>query len=240
MEEKQRKETQPVRRITQAPPPVDYLSGRGDWPSARPKPTQMPLDWPPYYPSHLEPRTTVIIGKALKKFPDQTQTLQLCKHVVSKLTPHFCAAVQDKRLESGAWALSCMSDLLHYLLVANCDDSSSHTESDKRFRLERELKKSDEWVRLARGLIEPAEAQEAKIEAARKLISQAEQLSASEKVDFGNAVADLAKESPRTAVAVEKLKQYSAKAGKAIGEGVWKIVLDVASEAAKKILLPGS
>lgn len=81
-----------------------------------------------------------------------------------------------------------------------------------------------------------AEAKEAKIEAARKLISQADQLSASEKEDFGNAVADLAKESPRTAGAVEKFKRYSAKVGKAIGEDIRKIVVEAVSETVKKLL----
>ena len=221
----------PIVRTAPKPNPPTPIGG-GGWIPPAPKPTQMPTDFPAYYPNDLKPQTIVIIGKALKKFPEQSQTFQLCKHVISKLTPHFCAAVERNTLRVGL-ALSSMSDLLHYLMVSNCCNSS------ERFRLEQETKKSDEWVRLAQGLIKPAETQ-AKIEAARKLISQADQLSASEKEDFGNAVADLANESPRTVGAAEKLKQYSAKAGKAIGEGVWKIVVDVASEAAKKILLPGS
>ena len=225
MEEKESPKAPPL------PKPPIVLRGTGGLIPPKPKPTQALTDFPQHFPNHLKPRTSVIIGEALKRFPDQTQTLQLCKQVISELTPHFCTAAHNNTLRADL-ALSAMSDLLHYLLVANCDDSS------KRFDLEREIKKSDEWVKLAQGLIEPAEAQ-AKIEAARKLISQADQLSASEKEDFGNAVADLAKESPRTAVAVEKFKKYSAKAGKAIGDGVWRIVLDVGSEAAKKILLPG-
>lgn len=223
----------PPKSKPQKPEPITPISGSGDsgMPPPRPRPTQMPHDYPPYYPNHLKPRTTVIIGEALKKFPDQTQTLQLCKHVISELTPHICAAAHNNTLRADL-ALFEMKSLLPYLLVANCDDSS------ERFHLEQEIMNSDEWVKLAQGLIEPAETH-AKVEAARKLISQADQLSASEKEDFGNAVADLAKESPRTAGAVEKLKRYSGKAGKVIGEGVYKTAVDVAAEIVKKSLLPG-
>ena len=131
-----------IRRISNAPKPPTVLNGRGSW-TPRPKATQVPLDWPPYYPNHLIPRTTVIIGEAIKKFPLQAQTLELCKCVISELTPQFCAAVLDKMVR-GDLALSRMSDLLHYLLVANCDDASA------RFNFEREIKKSDEWLELAR------------------------------------------------------------------------------------------
>lgn len=48
MAEKERKEAQPVRPITKAPKPLTPLSGRGML--RGPKPTQMPLHWPPYYP----------------------------------------------------------------------------------------------------------------------------------------------------------------------------------------------
>src|SRR3954468_3998876 len=44
-----------------------------------------------------------------------------------------------------------MSDLLHYLLVSNCDDPS------RRYDLEGELKKSDEWMKLAEHMANNAE-----------------------------------------------------------------------------------
>ena len=72
----------------------------------------------------------------------RVQILELCKYVISELTPYFCAAVQDKRLRADL-ALSAMSDLLHYLVVANCDDSS------ERSRLNQETRRSDKWVKLA-------------------------------------------------------------------------------------------
>lgn len=80
---------------------------------------------------------------------------------------------------------------------------------------------------------------EKRLEAAKELIDMAENLSPTQKEDFGKAVGELVKEGPRTGLAAEKFKRYSKQAGKAIGEGVWKIVIDVASEAAKKILIPG-
>ena len=76
-------------------------------------------------------------------------------------------------------------------------------------------------------------------EAAKELISLADNLSPTEKEDFDNTVGDLMKEGPRTGVAAEKFKRYCKRAGKAVGDGVWKIVIDVASEAARKILMPG-
>lgn len=145
MEEKKREKAQPIRGISNAPEPLVPVSGRGSRIPAGSKPTQMPLDWPPSYPQHLIAQSTVIIGEALRKFPVQTHTLPLCKYVISELTPHFCDAVQSKTLRADL-ALSRMSDLLHSILVYNCDHSS------ERFLLEQETKKSDEWLKLARTL----------------------------------------------------------------------------------------
>ncbi len=131
------------RKISKAPPPPTELSGLG-WVSHGPKPTQPLLNWPMYYPQQLIPQTTVIILEAIKRFPVQTQTPELCRCVISGLTPHFCAAVQSEVLRADL-ALSTMSDLLHDLVVTNCHDS-------ERFRIEQETKKSDEWLRFARKL----------------------------------------------------------------------------------------
>ena len=133
----------PVRLTSRAPEPIPPM--RGGFRPARPKPAQIPLDLPPSYPNNLKPQTDVILGEAVRKFPLQTQTLQLCKFVISELTPHFCAAVQNKKMRADL-VRSVLSELLHYVLVANCDDSS------ERFRLEQEAKKSDEWLKLARDI----------------------------------------------------------------------------------------
>lgn len=107
----------------------------------RPKPTQMPLDWPPYYPNHLIPQTAKVVAEAVKKFPEQTQITELCESVVSTLTPHFCAAVQGKTLRADL-ALYRMSNLLDCLLAYNCDDPS------ERYRLKKKVVNSDEWKKL--------------------------------------------------------------------------------------------
>ncbi len=67
----------------------------------------------------------------------------------------------------------------------------------------------------------------------------ADNLSLAEIYDFDNTVGELMREGPRTPVAAEKFKRYCNRAGKAVGERVWKILLDVASETAKKILISG-
>jgi len=106
----------------------------------------MPAGWPAYYPPELKPATTVIILKALKRFPEQTQTPQLCKAVISDLTPLFCTAVRSKKLPAHS-ALARMDGLLHSLLVYNCDHDS------ERYRLHQEARKSDEWLRLAEEIV---------------------------------------------------------------------------------------
>ena len=141
--EKERQQVPPVRLISK-PAPTTPIGG-GGWIAPEPKPTQALTDFPSYYPGDLIPQTAVIIGKAVKKFPVQTQTLQLCKYVISELTPHFCAAVEDGPLRADL-ALSNMSNLIHYLSVSNCDYES------ERVRLKQELMKSDEWQNLAEGI----------------------------------------------------------------------------------------
>jgi hypothetical protein len=140
MEQETCKEDRPKRPTSKAPPPIKPL--RHSYRLTEPKATRAPLDFPPYYPDHLKLRTTVIIGEALKNFPVQTQTLELCKYVISKLTPHFCSAVRAGVLRADL-AQSRMSDLLDSLLVYNCADSS------ERIRLNLETRKSDEWFKLA-------------------------------------------------------------------------------------------
>ena len=102
----------------------------------------MPLDWPPNYPNDLIPQTTVIIGEELKEHPVQTETLQLCTSVISKLTPYFCAAVKSKTLRPDL-VLYVMGGLLDCLLVYNCDDPS------EMYRLKKKAMNSDEWLKLA-------------------------------------------------------------------------------------------
>ncbi len=154
MEEKERKEVQKVRRVTQALPPPKAVRGLG-LSGTGPKSTEIPPDLPPYYPNDLKPQTHLIIAEAVRKFPDQTRTLELCKYVISEMTPHCRAAVQK-----GTWRADLvlsesggMGALLHSLLVHNCDDSH------ERFRLGQEARKSDEWLNLAREVADVAQEQ---------------------------------------------------------------------------------
>ena len=128
------------RPFSNAPPPIIPVGG--GWRLPRPKRTQMPLDWPPNYPNDLIPQTTVIIGEELKEHPVQTETLQLCTSVISKLTPYFCAAVKSKTLRPDL-VLYVMGGLLDCLLVYNCDDPS------EMYRLKKKAMNSDEWLKLA-------------------------------------------------------------------------------------------
>jgi hypothetical protein len=139
----EKKKPEPSRRIDRLPPPVPEIAG--SWARCA-EPTRALLDFPPYYPSDLIPLTTMIIGQATRKFPVQAQTFDLCKFVVSELTPHFCAAVRSGTLRSGGVALARMGELLHYLVVANCPRDS------ERYRLKQETVNSDEWLALANGL----------------------------------------------------------------------------------------
>ena len=95
-----------------------------------------------YYPVYLVPRTEVIVGRAVKKFPVQDETPQLCRYVVSELAPDFYGAVQSRKLRADL-ALSNMSELVRCLLIENGGDSSEWN------RVYREIKKFDEWQKFA-------------------------------------------------------------------------------------------
>jgi hypothetical protein len=112
------------RRYCRAPPRLcpagtAITPVRGSGIASRPKDSQIPPDLPPYYPNNLKPQTHLIIAEAVRKFPDQTHTLELCRYVISDLTPHFRTAVQGKTLRADL-VFPNMGELLHYILVSNC------------------------------------------------------------------------------------------------------------------------
>jgi hypothetical protein len=152
MEDKQPKDAPKVRRVSQAPARPTTLSGGGSYTLSRTKPTQIPQSHPSYYPNELKPRTDVIVAEAVRKFPDQTGTLELCKYVISELTPLFRGEIRSKRLRADL-ALSRVGDLLHSLLVYNCDNEN------ERFRLDQEARKSDEWLKLAKQIADVSQKQ---------------------------------------------------------------------------------
>ncbi|PYT75896.1 MAG: hypothetical protein DMG40_27335 [Acidobacteria bacterium] len=148
-----------ARTITQAPAPPKEVGGTGITHAREPKTSQVPHDPPIYFPNDLWPQTNVILLEAQRKFPLQTQTLELCKHVASEMTPLFCEAVKDGKMKAGAVlreGLGGMEDLLHFLLVHNDDGSKSgfSSLSDQAYRLGQMVRQSDEWLALAKAIAE--------------------------------------------------------------------------------------
>jgi hypothetical protein len=139
--------------VSQAPTPPTRL--RGGWTAIRAKPTQIPPNPPTYFPSDLWPKTVVILAEAVRKYPHQSQTLELCKNVISEMTPLFYEAVKAGKIKASAVlseGFGGMADLLHSLLVYNDEGphSGSSSLSDQAYRLGQEARKSDEWLKLAR------------------------------------------------------------------------------------------
>jgi hypothetical protein len=80
---------------------------------------------------------------------------------------------------------------------------------------------------------------QAKIEAAKEHAGEINGLDDGEKAQLQGAIVDLAAGGARTELAASRFKRLMAKGGQAVGSGLYKIVLDVASEAAKKALTGG-
>lgn len=154
-----KKESQ-ARQVPRAPRPPREVGGFGATHSGA-KPTQIPPDFPVYFPAGLKARTAVILAEAVRKFQYQTQTLELCKHVISEMMPLFCEAVKNGTMKASMVfeeRLGGMGDLLRSLLVYN--DDGPHTGwglSDQAYRLQQEARKSDEWLRLTRAIADAEE-----------------------------------------------------------------------------------
>lgn len=87
------KQASRVGMVTQSLAPSHEVGGLGARYSV-PKATQIPPDFMPYFPNHLKPKTQVVLAEAIRKFPEQKQTLELCRYVISEMTPVFRAAVE--------------------------------------------------------------------------------------------------------------------------------------------------
>lgn len=127
--------------------------------SRDPRPTGVPPNPPMYFPMDLWPQTNVILLESQRKFPLQAQTLELCKHVTAEMTPVFCEAVRGGKIKaSSVLQEGCggMEDLLHSLLVYNDDESHSgfSSLSDKAYHLGQEVRRTDEWLSLAKATAE--------------------------------------------------------------------------------------
>jgi hypothetical protein len=77
----------------------------------------------------------------------------------------------------------------------------------------------------------------AKIEAAKEHAAEIEGLDENDKAQLKGAIDDLAAGGARTELAVSRFKRLMKKAGETVGGGLYKIVVDVATEAAKKSLI---
>ena len=91
-----------------------------------------------YYPNGLAVRTWKAIWEAIEAFPYQDQVLELCRKVISDLTPSFSDEIRTGRLRTDR-APDVMKDLLRCILVNNDRDS------DKAWQLGQELRRSKEW-----------------------------------------------------------------------------------------------
>lgn len=76
-----------------------------------------------------------------------------------------------------------------------------------------------------------------KLGAAKDLADEVEDLSAADRAKLKTAIDDVAGGGPRAEAGAARIKRLLGKASSGVGQALWKISVDVASEAAKKILL---
>ena len=127
---------------------------RTSWVRPKPKPSAAPNYLPPHYPSVLlTAQTDLIICKAVKQFPVQTQVAELCKCADRQLRPHFRRAISENLLRQDM-ALFEMKELLRHLLIRNCDSDSLRDE------LTNAVMRSQEWERLAKDVVSLAAPQQ--------------------------------------------------------------------------------
>jgi hypothetical protein len=77
---------------------------------------------------------------------------------------------------------------------------------------------------------------ESGLEAARELAREADGLDEDERALLERSLDDIVSEGPKTGVAVERTKRLLAKAGKGTAQAIRDILVDIASQAAKKSL----
>jgi len=80
---------------------------------------------------------------------------------------------------------------------------------------------------------------EAKLKAAKELSDEIENLSPQEREILKKSLDDIVRETPQTTVAVGRFKRLVAKAGKPAADAFRDILVDVVSEAVKKLILEG-
>ena len=80
---------------------------------------------------------------------------------------------------------------------------------------------------------------EAKLKAAKELADELDELTPEERELLKKSLDDIMLDTPQTIVAATRFKKIAAKAGKATVKELRKLVVDIASETAKKIILEG-
>ncbi|HEV3483011.1 MAG TPA: hypothetical protein VGR97_11875 [Candidatus Acidoferrales bacterium] len=140
---------------TKAPKPPTEMGGRGV--AYSPKPLRMPSR-PDDFPGDLWPRAVVILAKAVERFRDENHLTELCEHVVEKMTPLYCEAVETGKVKAHAVLddRSGMAELLRLLLIANDPGISSWGLSNRAWDILQKVKTAT-WMKLAEAI---AEAQE--------------------------------------------------------------------------------
>ena len=77
---------------------------------------------------------------------------------------------------------------------------------------------------------------ERRLDAARELAMELEGLQASERQELADSIGDIVRDTPRTQVAALRFKRLAGMAAKGAGDILWNLVVDVASETAKKTM----
>lgn len=75
-----------------------------------------------------------------------------------------------------------------------------------------------------------------KLSAAHELADELEDLSADERAKLKASLEDISGGGPRAEAGAARNKRMVGRASSAVGQALWKISIDIASEAAKKIL----
>lgn len=79
---------------------------------------------------------------------------------------------------------------------------------------------------------------EAKLKAANELSDELDNLTSEERNLLKKSLDDIVRDTPQTTVAATRFKKLVAKAGKAAADGFRDILVDILSEAAKKVIWP--
>jgi hypothetical protein len=78
----------------------------------------------------------------------------------------------------------------------------------------------------------------ARLAAAKDLTDQIDDLSDNDRSKIKEALEEISRDGPRTEVGATRLKKLLGKAKSAVGQAVWKASIEIATEAAKKLMLP--